>query len=243
LAVALAATTFSHAAHALVVDSGTGNASIALVVYDPTLPNTDATGRAYIKDLGVDFAHVASIPASVDLSSDTNWTSFLTASNDPNLVYQVLSWNTAGTFDVLATGAPSINIANTNVGKAQLILNSFYTQINLLGIPTDGSIVTNNGNGIGYPSNAGSIQRRVGTNFTGNLGTALDSSIALTDYQQNFAGSNAPASKLFEGTFTLGSNGMLTFAPVPEPQSWVLLAGGIIGLGVIARRRLAAQHA
>ncbi|MBC7161955.1 MAG: PEP-CTERM sorting domain-containing protein [Immundisolibacter sp.] len=75
-------------------------------------------------------------------------------------------------------------------------------------------------------SNAGWLDQ--GLNFWSlSNGAAVSSKISATQ----FFGASAPA------IWTLASDGTLTFAAVPEAETWALLGLGLLGAGAVARRR------
>lgn len=74
--------------------------------------------------------------------------------------------------------------------------------------------------------NAGRLDQ--GLNFW-SLSNGSSSSARISATQ--FFGASAPA------IWTLASNGTLTFAAVPEAETWALLGLGLLGAGAVARRR------
>lgn len=80
--------------------------------------------------------------------------------------------------------------------------------------------------GNGNFTNAGGLDQ--GLNFWW-LSNGANSSAKISATQ--FLGASAP------GIWTLAGNGTLTFAAVPEAETWALLGLGLIGVGALARRR------
>jgi hypothetical protein len=75
-------------------------------------------------------------------------------------------------------------------------------------------------------NNAGGLDQ--GLNFWSlSNGATASAKISATP----FSGASAPA------IWTLASNGTLTFAAVPEAETWALLGLGLLGAGAVARRR------
>jgi len=127
-----------------------------------------------------------------------------------------ISGNTYGLLSGATTGA---NTSDVFVGKA---VNGAYTDIYLGG---DGGI----GNIWG-----------TATQQSGDIGSGSDSETLwqLEPEDTNTLGT-IPASSTDEGTFTLGNNGVITFATaaVPEPSTWASIILGAAGLLAFRRRR------
>lgn len=78
--------------------------------------------------------------------------------------------------------------------------------------------------------------------MAGNLGETwaynmLNTGAGTSDFYQNDPGNPLFTSATYLGDFTLDSGGTLTFNPVPEPSSWVMLGSGILTLLAIRRRQ------
>lgn len=228
-----------------------GNASLALVVYDAVL-GTASNAVAYVQDLGISYDQWESTYAPMstyNFATSANWGSFLGAiqAADPayqaNLRYQVLSWNNSpASLNSLTSDGSELgnaSISNFNLTRILSPLQSFYISLNSHGIPAGGSLITDPSMGTAYPLNLGSIGQRIGF-FTSALGATIGSQVPLNNYLQDPDGSNnAPAISTTYGYIKLGLDGQLSYSisPVPEPESWVMFAAGLVGLGLFARRR------
>jgi len=91
-----------------------------------------------------------------------------------------------------------------------------------------------------YSSGAGGIVSIWGsaTQQLGNVGTGSDSETLWQLEPEDNNGGTIPASSTIEGTFTLASDGDLTYAAaVPEPSTWASIVLGAGSLLAFRRRR------
>jgi hypothetical protein len=69
----------------------------------------------------------------------------------------------------------------------------------------------------------------------GYFNTSVENSVGVSaNLYENIEGQGSPE---LLGTFTLSNSDVLTFAPVPEPSTYILMGLGSLGLFVWARRR------
>ena len=80
--------------------------------------------------------------------------------------------------------------------------------------------------------------------YTNAFGTGLnieqapgDGPLSTLNLYEEIPNTNGTGTAKDLGTFTLGSNGSLTFSPVPEPSTWLSLIGGALFLGFFRSRR------
>jgi len=66
----------------------------------------------------------------------------------------------------------------------------------------------------------------------------LNTGAGTSDFYQNNPGNPLSTSANYLGDFSLSPGGVLTFNPVPEPSSWVMLGGGVLALFAFRRRQL-----
>lgn len=132
--------------------------------------------------------------------------------------------------NMLSTFNGYVSQVNT-VGNHQSVANGNNIEVLGDGLGNDFAYAGGAGWGVAFGGNAN-------FNNAGALGEGLNfwslssgsSSIAKISATQ-FFGASAPA------IWTLASNGTLTFAAVPEAETWALLGLGLLGAGAVARRR------
>lgn len=205
-----------------------------------------------------------STPLLMSFAADAMLTQFLADSSANGSLGSVL-WNVVGgdatglqlnNRKILSTARSSVTEANiealngVQMGNMLGTFNGYVSQVNSGTLGThatqdNGSNIEVLGDGLGndfaYAGGAG-----WGTAFGGNgnfnnaggldqglnfwwlsNGSSVNSKISATQ----FFGAGAPA------IWTLASNGTLTFAAVPEAETWALLGLGLLGAGAVARRR------
>lgn len=229
----------------------------------------DAAGKVatYVKDLGVTFnSFASSLSYSSSFAGDTNWTAFNGAGAGANLVGDKY-WGVfatqrnagtataANTYKMMVTGVGNYTQADVSFFNNVLInsfnnLNTGITDINGIGTnyaanssyfydtTTDGATNANLGKYLGMSAGDGSfltimnkttttaaqfytLSRGTGTNAAG-VPVLADVDGATGDKMWAFNGST------------------LVYAPVPEPETYSMMAAGLLVLGAIARRRRAA---
>ncbi len=143
LAVALLAAAGSASA-ALTNGSATGSNSAYLVAFDSAYVNTDSSlGRTYNLDLGVTYnglktALTNGTLGSVlnkDLTSDTNWTNFLSGANQANITYAVLAaGDKVDNRGIFLTGTQPVSLANdpgtTPASSTTIVYDAWIDAIN-----------------------------------------------------------------------------------------------------------------
>lgn len=210
----------------------------------------DVTKTSYVKDLGVTFASFLATPtfASVNVSGDANWVSYLGSVNsDTSNTY----WGVFASEKTSALSANGVNILTT--ARANAPANSSTSQVR--GI--DGTFNTTylgalQGTDVNYAANLSYFSASTGTdnwaialqhNLAGKVGFITDNAIGTA---ANFYRLSAAASATTNATLTtvLSAPTQITFdgttlavAAVPEPETYSMLAAGLLMLGAVARRR------
>jgi hypothetical protein len=214
----------------------------------------DAAKTSYVKDLGVTFASFIAAPTSlgsVNIGGDANWATYLTnVGNNTANTY----WGVFATEKTSALAANGVNILTTARGNAP----TATTTGNVRGI--DGSFNTIylgalQGTDATYAANlsyvydlnttsAANWANSMAHNLYGKVSFNADNLIGTS---ANFYRLSAAASASTNATLTtvLAAPTQLTFdgqnlsitAAVPEPETYSMLAAGLLMLGAVARRR------
>jgi len=200
----------------------------------------------------------------MSFAADALLTQFLADSSANGSLGSVL-WNVVGgdatglSLDnrkILSTAQSSvteaqIELTSSNVmGNMLSTFNTYVSQVNsgtvgTHGTQANGSNIEVDGDGLGNDfayaggggwgtafggngnfNNAGGLDQGLNFWWLSN-GSSAFAKISATQ----FLGNAAPA------IWTLASNGTLTFAAVPEAETWALLGLGLLGAGAVARRR------
>jgi len=171
------------------------------------------------------------------------------------------SWNTASTlvWSVSGDTATKTLWATSPNGTVWLrrtstLQNSAATKITPLYSDLNGQTTTGTGiNGaiIDASTDTSSYTAKVGTNgnygytyFSGGIEAGVSSTGATSAdiyYLPYVASGSTPGTD--KGTFSLASDGTLTFLAVPEPSTYALASIGLFSLVVMARRRRALANA
>ena len=226
----------------------------------------DVNGNAatYVKDLGVTVDAFVATPsyAAVNLTSDANWTSFQNAAVVGNRYWGVFATQRltsatstlANGFSLFTTAANNdvssvSSLSNTKAGNAFGAANAAIAMIN--------------GGGTNYAANNSyfyDFQPVTAATQSGNLGAYLNDDFGTSDVffssvnvvgatttaaffdVSRGAGTNAagvPTVANVDATkvWTLNANNELMYAAVPEPETYGLLASGLLLMGAVARRR------
>lgn len=255
-------------AHAAIEFSSTGNGGLSLAVFD-SVNNVSA-----LFDLGKNYSDFSVIGASfADSNIDalgtnlswnlttgdyaTAWNTFLSSANVANLQFAVIGGDnnagTAGNRGIISTlnAEAAVGVTNTvlfaqigtwdqYLADAQTSNGTIYQNHTLV---DNGASVGNSGkaNTQGYFAGTGK-NNAAGNVSVGNIGQSL------AVYQQVSGAStlSVGAYTIFanNATFTLGTNGVLTYATapvveVPEADTWAMMMLGLGFMGFVARRKQA----
>lgn len=207
---------------------------------------------SYTRDLGTNFAAIATPEAVAGMSAgttilsytaDANWLTFMGQVTQSNLQWGLLVGETIGNATAYTT---------TPVGQSVLVPGDNIT--NTIGGVYDVYIAELNGRADQSPSGdfssiAGAADPGYWPDWSDDWSpieqTAFGEDLAFwrIAYSGNSTDGNIPT--LFQGLggapalWSLGSDGALTFAvaAVPEAETWALLGLGLLGAGAVARRR------
>lgn len=222
----------------------------------------DVTGNSYVKDLGVTFSTFLTSPwyshlGSNNVGSDSNWTSFVTAQGTSGLgnvtwgVLGTLKQSTAttgaaavGAVQILTTarGDATANTSSTTVRGIDGIINTTWLgalqgtnnnyAVNSSYFTVNSDLAANFGGGPG-----------INHTYNSKVGFAADNYLSTTTADffkvSTVAGtgfatiSNAFAAAPNNVWYFDGS----TVAAIPEPETYGMLAAGLLMLGAVARRR------
>lgn len=262
-AIALAA---SAGANAAITDGSGGNGSLFLSVWDVGADMTVGTtdDRAYVLDLHTlsngtvnggflnDWATTASTPVMAadkqtnsgtifSVAADANLKSFLAASTDlSRLQWNIAAGDNYGTQRALVTGVAG---ATTTLNKGQFF-NNLPVNINgYIGAGINAALGSNSSVVLtGTNANIGlwGSNMYAGTDFNtaAALGQSLDA--YLLSNASNFGSATAPITfqHYANDSWSLSNTGTLTYAAaVPEPETYGMLAAGLLMLGTVTRRR------
>ena len=217
----------------------------------------DVTKTSFVKDLGVTFQSFLSSPiysgALNNISSDANWTAYLgSVANDTTNT----KW---GVFGTLKTSALSVNgvqilttarnntTANTTTSLVRGIDGSFNATF-LGALQTGTNYALNDSYFNSGATNAANWAAGLQHNLAGKVSFNADNAIgvAANFYQLSAAAAataNATLSTVISNPtqWTFDGNTLnMTVAAVPEPETYGMLAAGLLMLGAVARRRKSA---
>lgn len=228
-------------AFAQVNASGT-TGELILNVYDST------KNAFYTFDTGLNAANFngATGNYSFSLSSDANFTSFLSAAGSDALVYDVVGAKKTGavgeTFFATATSAPASAAANSKLNNALGNLGGFEGGVALEASSVQGSVFVATPN-FGDDLSTEQWSQNLGIQDFGAVGTALSFYTDVLTTGSLTSNSTKTTLTALAGTWNF-VNGTLTYTTatqaVPVPASWGLLLSGLVLMGVVSRRKAGA---
>jgi hypothetical protein len=225
---------------------------------------TDASGNvfSYARDLGVSFNTFVSTPsyAAIDLTTDANWTSFTGTAATGSEYWGLFatqktsaSPTAAGALSVLTTAANNDvslipTLSNAKLTSAFSNANNWIAAANLGGFTNPSAFYAAAPLSTGIPvANLGAyLNSNLGSstfiNATNVIGTTTTASFfdAVRGAGSNAVGKATVSDVNIAGAWNFdGTNLSYSVAAVPEPETYGMLAAGLLMLGAVARRRRA----
>lgn len=245
VAAAVAAFGIAGQAQALTQSTSSTSGSLFLYVFEDRALNSAATNSA-VFDLGLASSFDPTKNMSLDLSSNSAWTSYVaTIANPANIKWGVFGSINAG----VAVGAQMLttNVAanatkingtafGSAVSNSNQVINA-YASANGFNVVTPLDAASSK-----WDNNAGIMP----TVLTAGLGQNLDFYKYVSTGTKSTSYATQTAYAMADGTqdyFTLSGPGVLTYtatsavAPVPEADTYALMLAGMGLVGFMARRR------
>lgn len=245
------------------IDNGnlSGNGTLFFNAYDP-----DA-GVSFVKALDVNFLgflapQASPVAKSYDLSTDADWTTFLSSVTVSSVQWNVVALDSR---PVAGTSIDGARYLTTSATDPTVIANIRNSQLKQFGprvfsyIATSNALLDTINQSAVHAKDSDTDDAYFGYGFQDNWGGAagdnLDSTAAIGESQAFYQLSLRSTPTLgtfnlarvvatpYAQTWTLGTDGVLSYgstAPIPEPGTWALTALGLIGVGFAARRRASA---
>jgi len=209
------------------------------------------TETGYTRDLGINFKDMAT-PEAVSLlaanttivsyTADANWATFLGGVSDlANLQWGLVVGESAGNATAYTTTPVGQDVLVPGANIAAMVANAYDVYLAQLNarpeqaVAGDWSSITAVGE-LGYWPD-------FSDNWLPTEETAFGESLAFwrIAYSGNVTTGNVATQFLGLGgapaLWSLANDGTLTFATVPEAETWALLGLGLLGAGAVARRR------
>jgi len=250
MAAAIASMGIAGQAHALTSSTTSTSGSLFLYVFEDRVGNEPeanplATNSA-VFDLGLASGFNTTANNSWDLSSNSAWTTYVsTIANTANI-----HWGVFGTsVGVSGTGTTVLTTKSVdNAINGQNVSNFASNANKLTGIVYGAAcsscgfseITTGDAASASWDDNGGVLS------LTSVLTTGLGQSMNFYQYvSTGTKATNTPTATAFAfggdaDTFTLASNGVLTYtavAAVPEAETYAMMLAGLGGVGFMVRRR------
>ena len=209
---------------------------------------TNSDGASFIQDLGLQSLDASSFNKAVGSA----YSSFVSGSSDASsIAWGVAAATFSGTVGqkyvdfTVSAGADTSALANGNIGS--VASGTSGTLHNIIAAGTSAQAAVSSTTGI-YSTAAGAnwavYANGPGSDFLGNFPFTIDNSVGTTGVLfEKAATAGTGAASVLASQTTLGQFGFngttltYTVAAVPEPETYGMLAAGLLMLGAVARRR------
>ena len=245
VAAAVAAMSMAGQAHALTNSTTTTSGSMFLYVFEDRDFNSLATNSA-IFDLGLASAFNTTSNQTIDLSTNSAWTTYIsTIANPANIQWGVfgVSLGVGGTGSTMLTTQSVGPVSGTfNGSSVSGAVINYNTEIDVYGdeacTSCGFSVVTNNDLASGKWDNNASL---VPAELTTGLGGSMDFFQYVSTGSKASSNSTKTAFALGGDAdyFTLSNSGVLSYtvAAVPEADAYAMMLAGLGLVGYMVRRR------